>query len=244
MWISPEGYGSISSTYAFGRSGIGGVAVAGDRLGGERVLALPDPLPLGLDGRRVVPFRQDSRRRRHRREYRIRFEDPMTTTRPPVLIREADVAEHFEGIIALYRAHGWTHAGDPQRLRIAIERSSFSVVALEEDRVVGFARAMSDEAFAVYIADILVAPDRQRLGIGRTLAESILEHYPMDHVPPPGAGGRAGRRGLLPAPRDGAGHLLRPDRLHPHPLVGPHDASHGVARATRSATPCRRARTG
>ncbi|MFN8109996.1 MAG: GNAT family N-acetyltransferase [Thermoleophilia bacterium] len=95
-------------------------------------------------------------------------------------IRPADVAVHFLGILELYRAHNWTHARDPTRLRIAIEHSSFNVVALDGERVIGYARAMSDEAFAVYIADILVAPDRQREGIGRALTEAILEHYPID----------------------------------------------------------------
>jgi predicted N-acetyltransferase YhbS len=45
--------------------------------------------------------------------------------------------------------------------------------------IIGFARAMSDEAFAVYIADILVAPDRQREGIGRGLTQAIQDHYPL-----------------------------------------------------------------
>lgn len=102
----------------------------------------------------------------------------MTTLRPA--IREADLTRDFLGILGLYRAHNWTHANDPTRLRLAIESSSFSVVAEDDDTVVGFARAMSDEAFAVYIADILVAPDRQRQGIGRSLARAILDHYPLD----------------------------------------------------------------
>jgi GNAT superfamily N-acetyltransferase len=103
----------------------------------------------------------------------------VTTLRPPVVIRRADVARDFVEIVHLYRAHGWTHASDPARLRVAIERSSLSIVAVEDgDRVVGFARAMSDEAFAVYIADVLVAPDRQRRGIGRALVQAILDHYP------------------------------------------------------------------
>ncbi len=139
----------------------------------------------------------------------------MATTRPPVLIREADVAEHFLGIIGLYQAHDWTHAGDPARLRIAIERSSFAVVALEEERVVGFARAMSDEAFAVYIADILVSPDRQRQGIGRTLAEAILDHYPMDTfhhqvlVAERGAEGFYRRLGMVPVTSYGLTAFIR-----------------------------------
>ncbi len=105
----------------------------------------------------------------------------MTTLRPKTTIRQADVAGDFPGIIALYRAHGWTHANHPDRLRTAVECSAYAVVAVEDDRVIGFARAMSDEAFAVYLADILVAPDRQRQGIGRSLAQAILDRYPL-HV--------------------------------------------------------------
>jgi predicted N-acetyltransferase YhbS len=104
----------------------------------------------------------------------------VTTLRPPVTIRPADVQADFPGIIGLYRAHGWTHANHPDRLRTAVECSAFTVVAVEDDRVVGFARAMSDGAFAVYLADILVAPDRQRQGIGRALAQAILDRYPLN----------------------------------------------------------------
>ncbi|WP_217915610.1 GNAT family N-acetyltransferase [Miltoncostaea marina] len=142
----------------------------------------------------------------------------MTTTRPPVLIRTADVAEHFPGIIGLYRAHGWTHAGDPARLRTAIEHSSFAVVATEDERVVGFARAMSDEAFAVYIADILVAPDHQRQGIGRTLVRAILDHYPMDRfhhqvlVAERGAEGFYRRLGMVPVTSYGLTAFIRSSR--------------------------------
>jgi predicted N-acetyltransferase YhbS len=64
-------------------------------------------------------------------------------------------------------------------LRTAVRCSSYSVVAVEHDTIIGFARAMSDEAFAVYIADILVAPERQREGIGRGLTQAIQDHYPL-----------------------------------------------------------------
>jgi GNAT superfamily N-acetyltransferase len=135
-----------------------------------------------------------------------------------VLIRQAALPEHFDGIIALYRAHGWTHATDPERLRTAVESSSYSVVALEDEQVVGFARAMSDEAFAVYIADILVRPDRQRLGIGRTLAEALLEHYPVDRfhhqvlVAERGAEGFYRKLGMVPVTSYGLTAFIRSRR--------------------------------
>ena len=142
----------------------------------------------------------------------------MTTTRPPVTIVEADVAEHFPGIVGLYRALGWTHASDPARLRTAVEHSSFAAVAVEGERVVGFARAMSDEAFAVYIADILVSPDRQRQGIGRALVETLLDHYPMDRfhhqvlVAERGAEGFYRRVGLVPVTAYGLTAFIRARR--------------------------------
>ena len=128
----------------------------------------------------------------------------MATTRPAITIDECDPDEHFDGVLAVYRANDWSHANAPERLLRAIERSSYAVVALEEGRVVGFARAMSDDAFAVYIADILVVPELQRRGIGRRLLEAILDHYPMETfhhqvlIAERGADGFYRRVGLMP----------------------------------------------
>lgn len=143
----------------------------------------------------------------------------MTTLRPRAVIAPADPPRHFAEIVRLYRAHGWTHASDPTRLRTAIESSSLALVALDEDdAVVGFARAMSDEAFAVYIADILVAPDRQRQGIGRALVEAILDHYPLERfhhqvlVAERGAEGFYRRIGLVPVSAYGLTAFIRAKR--------------------------------
>ncbi len=139
----------------------------------------------------------------------------MTTLEPPLVLREADVDADFTGIISLYRGHGWSHAADPERLRTAVLCSSHSVVATEGDRIVGFARAMSDEAFAVYIADILVAPDRQRRGIGRAVVEALLERYPLDRfhhqvlVAERGAEGFYRRLGLVPVSTFGLTAFIR-----------------------------------
>ena len=139
----------------------------------------------------------------------------MTTTRPAVTIRTARPDADFDDIIALYAAHDWTHARHPERLRTALHASSFCVVAVEGQRIVGFARAMSDEAFAVYIADILVAPDRQRQGIGRRLAEAILDHYPMDTfhhqvlIAERGAEGFYRRLGMMPVTAYGLTAFIR-----------------------------------
>ena len=53
-------------------------------------------------------------------------------------------------------------------------------MAVQDDAVIGFVRTMSDGAFAVYIADILVLPEHQGQGIGRNLLAAVLDHYPLE----------------------------------------------------------------
>jgi ribosomal protein S18 acetylase RimI-like enzyme len=139
----------------------------------------------------------------------------VTTVQPSIDVVEVDLARHFSGILEVYRANDWSHARDPDRLRTAIELSSYSVVALEDAEVVGFARAMSDGAFAVYIADILVVPELQRRGIGRMLVRRLLERYPMDRfhhqvlVAERGAEGFYRRLGLVPVGSFGLTAFIR-----------------------------------
>ena len=104
----------------------------------------------------------------------------MTTTGARTEIRQADPATDFPGILGVYAGNKWSHARDPDRLRTAVERADLALVAVQDDAVVGFVRTMSDGAFAVYIADILVLPDNQGQGIGRSLLAGVLDHYPLE----------------------------------------------------------------
>jgi GNAT superfamily N-acetyltransferase len=139
----------------------------------------------------------------------------MTTLRPTTTYEPVRVDEHFAGIVQVYRANDWSHAARPDLLRTAVERADFAVVALEGDRVVGFVRTMSDGAFAVYIADILVLPERQRCGIGARLLGEVLDHYPMQTfhhqvlIAERGAEGFYRRMGLVPVSAYGLTGFIR-----------------------------------
>jgi ribosomal protein S18 acetylase RimI-like enzyme len=104
----------------------------------------------------------------------------VTTTGARTEIRQADPATDFPGILGVYAGNKWSHARAPERLRIAVERADLALVAVQDDEVVGFVRTMSDGAFAVYIADILVLPEHQGEGIGRNLLAAVLDHYPLE----------------------------------------------------------------
>jgi GNAT superfamily N-acetyltransferase len=87
-----------------------------------------------------------------------------------------DVA--LDELVALYDAVGWSaYTREPALLHAAIVGSSFVVVARRGGRVVGLARAVSDDATICYLQDVLVLPDEQRNGIGRALVEAVLARY-------------------------------------------------------------------
>jgi ribosomal protein S18 acetylase RimI-like enzyme len=104
---------------------------------------------------------------------------PLTTLGSATTVREADPDQDFDAILAVYRANRWSHARHPDRLMIALQRADLALVAEVDGEIVGFVRTMSDGAFAVYIADILVLPDHQRRGVGSDLLRAVLTHYPM-----------------------------------------------------------------
>ncbi len=142
----------------------------------------------------------------------------MTAPSPDLSIRPYERDRDFAGVAGLYTANGWSHANDPARLRGAIDHSSYAVVAEAGGAIVAFARALSDEAFAVYIADILVTPHLQGRGIGRRITQALLDHYPIERlhhqvlVAEPGAEGFYRRLGMKPVSTFGLTAFIRTRR--------------------------------
>jgi GNAT superfamily N-acetyltransferase len=83
-----------------------------------------------------------------------------------------------EELLGLYDAVGWSaYTRDPTVLEAAVAGSSYVVTARRGVRLVGLARAVSDDATICYLQDVLVHPDEQRTGIGRALVEAVLDRY-------------------------------------------------------------------
>lgn len=80
-------------------------------------------------------------------------------------------------LLTLYEAVGWTaYTRDPERLAAAIAGSHQVMTARDDTgRLVGLVRTISDGASICYLQDILVHPDVQRAGVGRSLIAAVLE---------------------------------------------------------------------
>lgn len=81
----------------------------------------------------------------------------------------------LDQLTALFNAVGWERrTADRERLAQLVRGSRYVITAWDGDRLVGFARAISDGAFNAYISTVAVLPDYQKRGIGRELVQRLL----------------------------------------------------------------------
>lgn len=85
----------------------------------------------------------------------------------------------MEEILPLYEDVGWTnYTNKPDMLEEAYRYSLKVLAAYSKDKLVGILRAVGDGHSIVFIQDIIVLSDYQRLGIGSKLVEELLKAYP------------------------------------------------------------------
>lgn len=92
-------------------------------------------------------------------------------------IREYCVYQEVE-ILSLYRSVGWTaYTDQPQVLRSGFENSLLTLAAYEGDQLLGLIRTVGDGHTVVFVQDLLVRPEYQRMGIGSALLREILNRF-------------------------------------------------------------------
>ncbi|MCO4794618.1 MAG: GNAT family N-acetyltransferase [Bacteriovoracaceae bacterium] len=84
----------------------------------------------------------------------------------------------FKKVLDLYDSVGWSaYTNDPDTLLKAFENTTYVLLALEGDKVVGALRSVSDEVSIHYLQDILINPEFQKKGLGRKLLEKSLDRF-------------------------------------------------------------------
>jgi N-acetylglutamate synthase-like GNAT family acetyltransferase len=84
--------------------------------------------------------------------------------------------EDYDQVRQLLINTGWQQrVQDPDRFKRMIRGANRTVVAIEDERVVGFARALFDGASNGYISTVAVAADRQGGGVGRELVQRLMD---------------------------------------------------------------------
>jgi ribosomal protein S18 acetylase RimI-like enzyme len=84
--------------------------------------------------------------------------------------------DDYEAVQKFLADNGWAaRVSDVEQFRAMIDGADRTVVALDGERVVGFARALCDGVSNGYISMVAVAEDLRRQGIGRCLVEHLTE---------------------------------------------------------------------
>ena len=103
----------------------------------------------------------------------------MTGRRSQLQVRDARV-EDASAIHAFLADNGWAHrVGTPDDFALLLQRSQRSAVACDGDRVVGFARALTDGWSNGYLSMVAVAGEHRRKGLGSQLVEHVVGRDPQ-----------------------------------------------------------------
>lgn len=82
--------------------------------------------------------------------------------------------ELLDQLCAFYEAEWWTQGRDREGVERMLAGSTEVLAAVRGDRLVGFARALSDGAFRAIVFDVIVEPAERGTGLGRVLMDAIL----------------------------------------------------------------------
>jgi ribosomal protein S18 acetylase RimI-like enzyme len=76
----------------------------------------------------------------------------------------------------------WAAGRQMEDLAVAIAHSCPVISAWDGDRLVGFARALSDGIYRATIWDVVIHPDYRGSGLGRKLVQTVLAHPHISQV--------------------------------------------------------------
>ena len=77
---------------------------------------------------------------------------------------------------------GWWET-DKNATDTALKNSLFSVVAVEHDTLIGFGRVIGDGGLYFYIQDLIVHPEFQKKGFGKSLMKELMGYITANAKP-------------------------------------------------------------
>lgn len=83
-----------------------------------------------------------------------------------------------EALFRLYDSNGWAlYTRDMDQLERAIANSMYVRSVWQDDQLIGLIRVVGDGESILYVQDILILPDYQRQGLGRSLFQHTMEKF-------------------------------------------------------------------
>jgi N-acetylglutamate synthase-like GNAT family acetyltransferase len=93
--------------------------------------------------------------------------------------KEVDIPQ----LLALYRHADWSKNRTAEEAEAVLSNSSLVFTLWEGERLAAFARVLTDFIFRAAIYDVIVHPDVQNQGVGKSLIYKVLTHPSLKNVP-------------------------------------------------------------
>jgi len=90
--------------------------------------------------------------------------------------------QHLPDLAALFRSAWWLTDRTPEETARVLANSDLIFAVVETNRLVGFARVLTDYAHVALVLDVVVAPDSRGTGHGATLLDAIVTHPDLQRV--------------------------------------------------------------
>jgi N-acetylglutamate synthase-like GNAT family acetyltransferase len=92
--------------------------------------------------------------------------------------------EQIRQLHRLYKKEWWTKDRTLEETRKVVKGSSlvFGICEMPSNRLVGFARVLTDWVFKALIFDVIVDESYQNTGLGRQLMDNIVAHTDLKQV--------------------------------------------------------------
>jgi len=82
---------------------------------------------------------------------------------------------NYDGLVKLFNQAGWSDkTSDLDRLQLMVENSQIVVTAWDEEKMIGFARCVTDYVYNGQINNVIVDQEYRGRGIGKGLVSIIL----------------------------------------------------------------------
>lgn len=98
--------------------------------------------------------------------------------RSDIELREAVEGDRLAQLMELFASEWWTadRSTDDVTAMLAASDLVFAMVQRSTDRMVGFARVLTDGVYLAVVLDVIVASAARGSGVGRLLLDAIVSH--------------------------------------------------------------------
>lgn len=82
----------------------------------------------------------------------------------------------------LFKTTGWQTTAEAADLMLALHNSWLTLSVYDQDQLVGFGRVVSDGVMYAMIYDLIVRPEYQGKGIGKSILEKLINRCKMQGI--------------------------------------------------------------